>query len=85
MDAVPIMMSQQFGAWADALTRDRWRLNKVEERIRNVVIGGTAIGTGIGAPKGVHIEDRRSVAECIECQDRKAQFDRCNSKFGHVC
>lgn len=51
MDAVPIMMGQQFGAWADALTRDRWRLNKVEERIRNVNIGGTAIGTGIGAPK----------------------------------
>ncbi|HOK34255.1 MAG TPA: lyase family protein, partial [Fervidobacterium sp.] len=50
MDAVPIMMGQQFGAWADALTRDRWRLNKVEERIRNVNIGGTAIGTGIGAP-----------------------------------
>lgn len=51
MDAVPIMMGQQFGAWADALARDRWRLNKVEERIRSVNIGGTAIGTGIGAPK----------------------------------
>ncbi len=51
MDAVPIMMGQQFGAWADALTRDRWRLNKVEERIRSVNLGGTAIGTGVGAPK----------------------------------
>ncbi|MFN3691947.1 MAG: aspartate ammonia-lyase [Fervidobacterium sp.] len=51
MDAVPIMMGQQFGAWADALARDRWRLNKVEERIRSVNLGGTAIGTGIGAPK----------------------------------
>ncbi len=51
MDAVPIMMGQQFGAWADALARDRWRLNKVEERIRSVNLGGTAIGTGVGAPK----------------------------------
>lgn len=51
MDGVPILMGQQFGAWADALARDRWRLNKVEERIRSVNIGGTAIGTGIGAPK----------------------------------
>lgn len=51
MDAVPILMGQQFGAWADALARDRWRLNKVEERIRSVNIGGTAIGTGVGAPK----------------------------------
>jgi len=51
MDAVPILMGQQFGAWADALARDRWRLYKVEERIRSVNIGGTAVGTGIGAPK----------------------------------
>ncbi|ANQ54266.1 aspartate ammonia-lyase [Thermosipho affectus] len=51
MDGPPIMLGQEFGAFADALARDRWRLNKVEERIRNVNIGGTAIGTGIGAPK----------------------------------
>lgn len=51
MDAVPILMGQQFGAWADAFARDRWRLNKVEERIKSANIGGTAIGTGIGAPK----------------------------------
>ncbi|SHH18717.1 aspartate ammonia-lyase [Thermosipho atlanticus] len=51
MDGPPIMLGQEFGAWADALARDRWRLNKVEERIRNVNLGGTAIGTGIGAPK----------------------------------
>ncbi|MDN5324907.1 MAG: aspartate ammonia-lyase [Thermosipho sp. (in: thermotogales)] len=51
MDGPPIMLGQEFGAWADALSRDRWRLNKVEERIRSVNIGGTAIGTGIGAPK----------------------------------
>ncbi|MBO8160490.1 MAG: aspartate ammonia-lyase [Thermosipho sp. (in: Bacteria)] len=51
MDGPPIMLGQEFGAWADSLARDRWRLNKVEERIRNVNIGGTAIGTGIGAPK----------------------------------
>jgi len=51
MDGPPIMLGQEFGAFADALARDRWRLNKVEERIRSVNLGGTAIGTGIGAPK----------------------------------
>ncbi|QTA37329.1 aspartate ammonia-lyase [Thermosipho ferrireducens] len=51
MDGPPIMLGQEFGAWADALARDRWRLNKVEERIRSVNLGGTAIGTGVGAPK----------------------------------
>lgn len=51
MDGPPIMLGQEFGSFADALARDRWRLYKVEERIRTVNIGGTAIGTGIGAPK----------------------------------
>ncbi len=51
MDGPPIMLGQEFGAFADALARDRWRLNKVIERIRSVNMGGTAIGTGIGAPK----------------------------------
>ena len=51
MDGPPIMLGQEFGAFAEALARDRWRLYKVEERIRSVNMGGTAIGTGIGAPK----------------------------------
>lgn len=50
MDAVPLTAGQEFGAYAKALARDRWRLYKVEERLREVNIGGTAIGTGLNAP-----------------------------------
>ena len=32
-DAVPITLGQEFGAWAQAISRDRWRLYKVEERL----------------------------------------------------
>ncbi len=49
MDAVPITVGQEFGAYAKAIARDRWRLYKVEERLREINIGGTAIGTGINA------------------------------------
>jgi aspartate ammonia-lyase len=38
-------------AYADAFARDRWRTYKCEERLRVVNLGGTAIGTGISAPK----------------------------------
>ncbi len=48
-DAVPLTLGQSFGAFAEAISRDRWRLYKIEERIRRVNIGGTAIGTGVGA------------------------------------
>ncbi len=49
MDALPMMVGQGFGAYAKAIARDRWRLYKVEERLRAVNIGGTAIGTGMNA------------------------------------
>jgi len=50
MDAVPMLAGQMFGAYASVISRDRWRIYKVEERMRTINIGGTAIGTGLNAP-----------------------------------
>ena len=50
-DAVPVTLGQEFSAYAEAISRDRWRLYKVEERLRKVNLGGTAVGTGINAPR----------------------------------
>jgi aspartate ammonia-lyase len=44
MDAVPVTLGGEFGAWAQAIARDRWRLYKMEERLRQVNIGGAAVG-----------------------------------------
>jgi len=51
MDAVPITLGQEFGAYAQAIARDRWRLYKVEERLRQVNLGGTAVGSGDNADR----------------------------------
>lgn len=48
-DAVPITLGQEFGAYAQGISRDRWRIYKVQERLRVVNLGGTAVGTGINA------------------------------------
>ncbi|NOX89405.1 MAG: aspartate ammonia-lyase [Calditrichaeota bacterium] len=50
-DAVLTTMGRTFGAFAEAVSRDRWRIYKSEERLRVVNLGGTAIGTGITAPR----------------------------------
>jgi aspartate ammonia-lyase len=50
-DAVPVLLGQEFGAYAQAVARDRWRLYKVEERLRQVNLGGTAVGTGLNAER----------------------------------
>ncbi len=64
MDAIPITLGQEFGAYGQAIARDRWRLYKVEERLRQVNLGGTAVGVGSNASRkyrfGV-IEQLRSI------------------------
>jgi aspartate ammonia-lyase len=51
MDALPVTVGMQFSAYAEAIGRDRWRIFKSEERVKTVNLGGTAIGTGFGAPQ----------------------------------
>ncbi len=50
-DAVLTTLGREMGAYAEAFARDRWRLYKCEERLRVVNLGGTAIGTGLAAPR----------------------------------
>jgi len=50
-DAVLTTLGREFSAYAEAFSRDRWRIYKCEERLRVHNLGGTAIGTGLGAPR----------------------------------
>jgi len=50
-DAVLTTLGREFSAYAEAINRDRWRIYKCEERLRVVNLGGTAIGTGLAAPR----------------------------------
>jgi aspartate ammonia-lyase len=46
-----VTLGREMGAYAEAFARDRWRVSKCEERLRVVNLGGTAVGTGLGAPR----------------------------------
>ncbi|OQY39610.1 MAG: hypothetical protein B6229_03350 [Spirochaetaceae bacterium 4572_7] len=48
--ALPMTISQLFSSYTGAIERDRWRFNKVKERVRCSTLGGTAIGTCFSAP-----------------------------------
>ncbi|WP_372807801.1 lyase family protein [Pontiella sp.] len=60
VDAVPLTLGAEFGAFAEAFARDRWRTFKCEERLRVVNLGGTAVGTGLTAPRSYifHVTDK---------------------------
>ncbi|MCD6327465.1 aspartate ammonia-lyase [bacterium] len=50
-DAVLTTLGRAMSAYAEPIGRDRWRAYKCEERLRVVNLGGTAIGTGLSAPR----------------------------------
>jgi aspartate ammonia-lyase len=50
-DAVLTTLGREMSAYAEAINRDRWRIYKCQERLRVVNLGGTAIGTGLAAPR----------------------------------
>ncbi|MGE5424911.1 MAG: lyase family protein [Syntrophothermus sp.] len=49
--AVPSSFGKLFSAYNDALSRDWWRISKCMERLKEVNLGGGAIGTGLGIPR----------------------------------
>jgi fumarate hydratase class II len=53
-DAVPIRLGQEFGAYALAVRRDAERILRSSEDLRQLGIGGTAVGTGLNAHPEYH-------------------------------
>ncbi|MFC4732549.1 aspartate ammonia-lyase [Salipiger abyssi] len=51
-DAVPISLGEEFAAFSDAIQNDIRRLLQISEVLREVNLGGTAVGTGVNAPGG---------------------------------
>lgn len=51
-DAVPIAFSQEISGWRGMLEADERQLEKSLDGLYKLAIGGTAVGTGLNAPKG---------------------------------
>ncbi|MFA5975392.1 MAG: class II fumarate hydratase [Elusimicrobiota bacterium] len=47
MDAVPMTVGQEFSGWGSLIERDLARLRQVLPGLRELAIGGTAVGTGL--------------------------------------
>ncbi|MBS4753436.1 class II fumarate hydratase [Nocardioides sp. zg-ZUI104] len=52
MDATPVTLGQEFGGYAATVRYGIERLEAVLPRVRELPLGGTAVGTGINTPPG---------------------------------
>ena len=51
-DATPIAFSQEISGWRASLQRDRQMILQSLPNLKELALGGTAVGTGLNAPKG---------------------------------
>ena len=51
-DAVPIAFDQEISGWRTSLERDAEMIKSSLPYIKQLALGGTAVGTGLNAPKG---------------------------------
>ncbi len=62
-DATPIKFSQEISGWRSSLERDRQLLVSALPYLKELALGGTAVGTGLNAPKGFDSAVAKAVSE----------------------
>ncbi len=67
MDAVPVTLGQEFSAWAAQLTNALRAIDNALAMVREVALGGTAVGTGLNTPQGYTARVVEELARLTGC------------------
>ena len=67
-DAVPIAFSQEISGWRNMIEKCRDMIRESEKGLRELALGGTAVGTGLNAPEGFAKEAAKAVSELTEVE-----------------
>lgn len=63
MDATPLTLGQEFSGYTQQLTNSIRALKNALEMVRELALGGTAVGTGLNTPKGYDVLVAQKIAE----------------------
>ena len=63
MDATPLTLGQEFSGYAMQLQRGTEAISDSLKRVRELALGGTAVGTGLNAPDGYDVAVAEKIAE----------------------
>ena len=62
-DATPITFSQEISGWRSSLEKDKKFIEIAVKELKELALGGTAVGTGLNAPKGFDEEVAKAVSQ----------------------
>ncbi|MBL7850531.1 MAG: class II fumarate hydratase [Cyclobacteriaceae bacterium] len=63
MDATPLTLGQEFSGYVQQIDNSHRAIKNALEAVRELALGGTAVGTGLNAPKGYDVLVARKIAE----------------------
>lgn len=63
MDATPLSLGQEFSGYVQQITNSIRALRNALEMVRELALGGTAVGTGLNTPKGYDVLVAKKIAD----------------------
>lgn len=63
MDATPLTLGQEFSGYVQQITNSIRAIKNALEMVRELALGGTAVGTGLNTPKGYDVLVAKKIAE----------------------
>ncbi len=63
MDATPLTLGQEFSGYVQQIDNSVRAINNAIEMVRELALGGTAVGTGLNTPKGYDVLVAKKIAE----------------------
>ena len=83
MDAIPVTLGAEFEEYAYSIERAQKKMREAMDGLREVGLGGTAVGTGANAPKGYRALAIRRLSEVskLKLEPSENMFYSLQSKF----
>ncbi len=63
MDATPLTLGQEFSGYAQQITNSIRTIKNALEMVKELALGGTAVGTGLNTPKGYDVLVAKKIAD----------------------
>src|SRR6202008_392252 len=63
MDATPLTLGQEFSGYVQQITNSIRAIKNALEAVKELALGGTAVGTGLNAPKGYDVLVAKKIAD----------------------
>jgi len=63
MDATPLSLGQEFSGYVQQIANSMRAIRNALDMVKELALGGTAVGTGLNAPKGYDIRVAAKIAE----------------------